>query len=317
MTLTVTDLFSPGFVAAGGEVATTSRTCQRWRRGRPSTRWADPDDRFDGRRYEVQPVDEAAAKAFVLEHHYAASYPAARFRLGLFEGGELVGVAVFSVPAQARVLTAALPALEPYQESLELGRFVLLDNVPGNGESWFLARAFTELRARGVRGVVSFADPVRRVASDGTVIAPGHVGWIYQASNAIYTGRGTARTLTVLPDGTTLHARSAQKIRRQERGHEHVQARLVALGASPRRPGDDPARWLAHALGQVDARRVEHGGCHRYVFPLGRNRRERARVLIGLAARAYPKTTDPAWVSDQLDLQSTGNGARVGRGDGR
>lgn len=287
-------LATPGFVSAGGEITTTSRACQRWRRSRPSTRWADPDDRFDGRRYEVHPVDEAAAKAFVLQHHYAASYPAARFRWGLFEGGELVGVAVFSVPAQARVLTAALPDLEPYRESLELGRFVLLDSVPGNGESWFLARAFTGLRARGIRGVVSFADPVRRVASDGTVVAPGHVGWIYQASNAVYTGRGTARTLTVLPDGTTLHARSAQKIRRQERGHEHVGARLVGLGASPRRPGDDPARWLARALGQVEARRVEHGGCHRYVFPLGATQRERDRIRIAPATQPYPKQRDEA-----------------------
>ncbi len=45
----------------------------------------------------------------------------------------------------------------PYTESLVCSRFVLLDECPGNSESWFLAR----LLARGVRGVVSFADPVR------------------------------------------------------------------------------------------------------------------------------------------------------------
>lgn len=101
----------------------------------------------------------------------------------------LVGVAVFGVPVQRAVLSSALPTLEPYRESQELSRFVLLDEVPANAESWFLARCFGELRDAGVRGVVSFADPVPRRAADGTVLAPGHVGIIYQAAGAAYAGR--------------------------------------------------------------------------------------------------------------------------------
>ena len=40
--------------------------------------------------------------------------------------------------------------------TVELGRFVLLDSVAGNGETWFLARSFEILRKHAIVGVVSF-----------------------------------------------------------------------------------------------------------------------------------------------------------------
>jgi hypothetical protein len=62
---------------------------------------------------------------------------------------------------------------------------------------------------------VVFSDPVERRRADGTVIMPGHVGVIYQASNAVYTGRGTARTLALLPDLTNLAGARACRPRRE------------------------------------------------------------------------------------------------------
>ena len=278
------------------EVATATDRCQRWRDGQHA--WRRPaDGGFDRSRYTVAPVPESAAKRFVETQHYSRSYPAASRRYGLFDTAPdapaLVGVAVYGIPVQAKVLTAALPSLEPYRQSLELSRFVLLDDVPANGESWFLARCHRELLDVGVRGVVSFADPVARRAADGSIIAPGHCGTIYQASNAAYTGRGTARTLTVLPDGTVLNARAQSKVRRQEQGHEYVETRLIALGAPVPHPGQDMARWLAAALDAVHARRVRHRGNHRYVFRLGTTRRDREAVTLGLpTVPAYPKQPD-------------------------
>ncbi|WP_240529881.1 hypothetical protein [Streptomyces mangrovisoli] len=170
---------------------------------------------------------------------------------------------------------------------------MLLDACPGNAESWFLARCFEALLADGVRGIVSFADPVPRRTSSGVLVMPGHVGTIYAASNAVYTGRATARTVKVLPDGTVFD-RTAQKIRRQEQGHEYAVGQLVALGARRPQPGGDPALWLREALTTVGARNVHHRGAHRFVFRLGRTRREREEIELGLpAVRPYPKHPDP------------------------
>lgn len=280
------------------EIPTASAWCQRWRDRQHS--WRRPEDGgFDPRNYEVHAIDEATAKAYVVANHYSQTYPAAVHRFGLFDvvgdSPRLAGVAVFGVPVQAAVLTNALPDLEPFRTSQELSRFVLDDSCPGNSESWLLGRCFSELLVRGVYGVVSHADPVPRCDADGNRVVVGHVGRIYQATNAAYCGRATPRTLTLLPDGRVLSDRAAQKIRRQERGHEYVERQLIELGASVPRPGQDPSAWLHQALEEIGARRLRHRGVHRYVFRLGRNRRERERIRLGLPAiPVFPKLPDAA-----------------------
>ncbi|WP_259446189.1 DUF6262 family protein [Streptomyces geysiriensis] len=94
-------------------------------------------------------------------------------------------------------------------------------------------------------------------------------------------------------NGTVFHDRTAQKIRRQEQGHEYATAQLIALGAPRPRPGCDRARWLSEALAAVGARNVRHRGAHRWVFQLGRSRREREDVrLVVPSLKPYPKLPD-------------------------
>jgi hypothetical protein len=259
---------------------------QRWRGGRASYRPAG--EPIDTSRYEVAPIDGVGADnlagAFVTANHYAASMPAARERIGLYRGGALVGVAVFSHPAQDKVL-ACLPV--PKAEAVELGRLVLLDDVPANGESWFVAQAFVILRARNYTGVVSFADPVARSSVDGEVVKPGHLGLIYQASNALYAGLATARTLRLLPSGRVFSERTRSKIRGRERGWQHAVEQLVAAGArSPERTSvaADLHAWLKLELPRV-TRTLKHGGNHKYLFPLNQQVR---RHLYG-PWLPYPK----------------------------
>jgi hypothetical protein len=142
--------------------------------------------------------------------------------------------------------------------------------VPANGESWFIARAFELLRARGYTGVVSFADPVARSSVAGEVVKPGHIGGIYQASNALYAGLATARTLRLLPSGRVFSERTRSKIRGRERGWQHAVEQLVAAGArAPERSGlaADLHAWLKLELPRV-TRPLKHGGNLKYLFPL-------------------------------------------------
>lgn len=263
--------------------------CQRWAARTPTWRHTS-DGGFDADRYVVEQIDEAVAKAYIVANHYSGSYPASKYRFGLFDGPRLAGVLVFGIPASARVLTIPFPGLDPFIESVELSRLVLDDTVPANGESWFIARCFEEAAARGVRGVVSFADPVPRIVA-GHIIHPGHVGIIYQATNAQLCGRSTARTLTLLPDGQVLNDRAAQKVRRQDRGHDYVERHLVQLGARPLRSGEVPAAWLSAALEDVGAVQLRHRGNWRYCFRIG-TPAQRRRVHLALPAVPYPKTVD-------------------------
>lgn len=256
---------------------------QRWRARRDLYRPAG--EPIVTAHYEVAEIGHGEAKSFVEQNHYAHSMPAARWCFGLFWGGLLVGVTVFSVPTNDRTITSVLPGAA--LESVELGRLVLLDLVPANGESFFVARCFDLLRREGLVGVVSFSDPEPRTTAVGATIFRGHAGTVYQALNAVFTGRGTARTLRLLPDGGVFSARSAQKIRAGERGLRYAAAQLVRAGAPPidveRASEEERRAWLRAAVASV-TRPLRHGGCFRYVWAL--DRRARRHVPAGLP---YPK----------------------------
>ncbi len=159
-----------------------------------------------------------------------------------------------------------------------------------DGETFFLAQAFRLAAREGVRGIVSFSDPMPRVRADGTVLSPGHVGTIYQAANGWHTAdRGTPRTLLVGPDGRVLSDRALSKIRRQEPGYAYAERQLVGYGARPRQPAESPAWWLDTALTDAGIRRVRHPGNHRYLFRIRRTRAERSRVRFALPNAPYPK----------------------------
>ena len=272
--------------------------CQRWASRRASYRPAG--EPFDPRAFEVAAIpDDTTARAFVRRHHYSASYPAARFRFGLYSrrqrggGGHLVGVAVFSTPARAEVTTNWLRG-DPL-EHVELGRFVLLDHVRANAESWMIARCFDRLRHQGITGVVSFSDPCPRVlpGPDGRPerVFGGHVGTIYQATNAVYAGRSRARTLRLLaagPDrGRVFSDRTAAKLRAADRGHAGAAAQLVAAGADPPASAEPQAlrAWADLWVPRVCVP-MRHRGNHRYLHPL---RRDVLTRRAGRERQPYPK----------------------------
>lgn len=252
---------------------------QRWTARRPV--FVRPDgSTLRPHAWEVAELpDDTTARAFVEAHHYSGSYPAALRRFGLFHGADLVGVAVLSQPMH-------VDALRPFPRdaAMELGRFVLLDRVPFNAESWMARRCFEVLAREGLDGVVMFSDPESRVDVEGRTTFRGHYGTIYQASGAVYAGRATPRTLRLLPDGTVFSARTLSKIRARERGWRYGVEQLVAAGApAPANDGDLTA-WLRTVLPLV-TRTQRHGGNHRYLMPVSRLARRR---LDG-AGLPYPK----------------------------
>lgn len=263
---------------------------QRWRERKAIFR--RPDEQIRTADYEVAPIaEDATAKAFVEAHHYSGSFPAARFRFGLYRHGELAGVAVFSHPARDEVLTRVFSTGDAL-DSTELGRFVLLDGVKGNGETWFLARCFEQLKSEGLVGVVSFSDPFKRTDIEGNVVMPGHVGTIYQAANGRYLGRAKSETLRLLPNGQSISRRTLSKIRDGRKGWRYATEKLVAVGAlAPaclEHETPDLAElnaWLDGVLPKV-TRSVMHPGNHKYAWALAKKAK---RFLPEHNPALYPK----------------------------
>lgn len=257
-------------------------TVQRWTERRESRRPAGELIRPSA--YDVvEADDDATPRAFVERHHYSGSWVAARFRFLLYQRGNLSGAAVFSVPASGAAHRAVWPTLAP-SEAVDLGRFVLTDEVPGNGESWFIARCFELLRGRVV-AIASCADPVPRTTAAGVRVFPGHVGTIYQATNGRCTGRTRPTTLRLLPDGRVLSNRAQGKLIRHERGWQRAMQELVRFGADPLRDGEDALAWLRRWRAAL-TRPLRHHGNYRYLWCLDKRRR---RETLTAPAIAYPK----------------------------
>lgn len=256
---------------------------------------------YFGDRYAVEPIGTTnEAKAFVTTHHYSGSFPNDRFRYGMYEKSTsaLVGVAVLSIPSNDRTLTNVFPQLRPSYESLELGRFVLLDEVPNNAESWFLGRIKPLAKREGVLGILAASDPVPRTDADGKVLFSGHFGLIYQAINALYCGRQTKAVRWLLPDGRVFDGRTQNKVRNpdRDRGIEGVRRMLAGYGIDLPDAGQRFPDWMRELAEEGLLRPMRHPGNHRYAIPLD------SKVQIGLTVQQRPRGVDPVQAAAAIEL---------------
>ncbi|HET9062402.1 MAG TPA: hypothetical protein VFO62_03850 [Candidatus Binatia bacterium] len=248
-----------------------AETCQRWTEKHETRRPSGETIRASA--YDAIAIDPSTAVAFVRRHHYARECSSRSHTFGLYQRGELAGVAVFGALPSMNAHRKVFPTLGT-KVGVTLGRFVLVDSVPGNGESWFIARCFDLLRERGVVGVESCADPTR-----------GHIGTIYQATNGRYVGKTNPATRYLLPDGTELSNRAASKLTGGERGDGRAIAQLVSFGADAPQCGEDLVAWLRVWRARL-TKTVRHHGNHRYLWCLDRRAR---RAVLAAPSLPYPK----------------------------
>ena len=263
---------------------------QRWRDRRAS--FVPAASEIDPRTLSVDIIHtRRAAAPFVLAHHYSGTMPVCHLSVGLFRNGpggraSLVGVCAFSVPINyASVAKSA--GLNDRAAACDLGRLVLLDDVGGNGESFLVSRAFRLLRRERpeIVSVISYADPVRRVGSDGHIFLPGHVGQLYAVMGSRHVGRSSPRSDLLLPDGRPLSSRALSKIRANDTGQRYATEQILTAGAAPPHVGEARAAWLARLERSGFLRRRRHPGNHVYVFPLTK--------AVRLAARRVPAFAYP------------------------
>lgn len=267
--------------------------CMRWRKRRNA--WRPAGEVIDTSRYDVSVIPEAAAKRYVVENHYSRSFPAARLSVGLFrkrpfEKEALCGVAVYSVPAGKHVVRAWSGG--DLGDTVELGRLVLDDEVPGNGESFFVAASNRLMRQLlpGIKTVLSFSDPFPRSSVDGVIVKPGHLGVLYQALSARYSGRTKARTLVIAPDGSVVSERALSKLRADDVGAAYTYRQLVDFGAPHIESGESSADYVRRALEDGPFRRVRHPGNLGYLIAVGSNTDRRcARARWPGVALPYEK----------------------------
>ena len=145
-------------------------------------------------KYFIQTVTRKEYLPWLLKKHYAHRVPGISHAFGLYnEDSILCGVCTFGMPANYM----EMKAWEPFQ-LLELNRLVVNDGLPKNVLSFFVSSTLKQLPIPTV--VISYAD-----------ITSGHYGYIYQATNWLFTGFGGEKHW-ILKDGSVKCRRHHEKI---------------------------------------------------------------------------------------------------------
>jgi len=201
--------------------------------------------------YKVKKIESSLGKQFVKIYHYSHGIHNGPMCYGLFDDERLIGVCAFATPCSEAVC-ASVFGVEYKRSVTELHRLVLLDEVPKNAESWFISRALKALKKDrpNYNAVLSFADATQN-----------HIGIIYQATNAIYSGTSGKATFFLDADNRLRHPRqngvNITKEEAQERG------------------------WKP----------VKREGKHRYLYILGDNKKHKKELqkMLKLQPLPYPK----------------------------
>lgn len=213
--------------------------------------------------FEVDTIDKSMAKQMVLEYHYSGRCPGIKYTYGLYEGGTLVGCVVYSVPA-SYTLCNGVCGIEYRSQVIELARLVIT-TTSHNAASSLVGQSLAALQDHIV---VSYADCNEHV---------GHIGYIYQATNWLYTGQGNAEPVFVLECDHHSGLKAGTPISYTRR---HIDKKARDLGFN----------WLPNASSGPGLIKRKQVGKHRYIYFTGNKQFKRsARMALKYKVLPYPK----------------------------
>lgn len=207
---------------------------------------------------QVLPIAPEQTYDWLRRVHYAGRIPSISYAFGLYDGAELVGIITYGTPSSAP-LREGIAGKENARHVLELNRLCFAAPMK-NGASMLVSQSMKMLPKPSI--VVSYAD-----------IGQGHVGYVYQACNFIYTGLSAKRTDWKIDGMDGLHGQTIADMSRQAAGGER----------------GSRAAFMREKFG--DKFKVEdRARKHRYIFVTGR-KFDRQRLISALRypAEAYPK----------------------------
>lgn len=201
----------------------------------------------------VSRVSNSATYPFLIERHYAKRIPSLSHCFGLFRNNELIGVVTYGTPPSAPQRTGLLGP-DMAGVVLELNRLCLKYNR--KNEASFLVSQSLKMIPRP-SAIISYADT-----------AQGHIGTVYQATNALYLGLSAKRTDWCLKSKPGVHGLT-------------VADEFRGMG--------NRAKLMREKYGS-DFYLAERPRKHRYLFLVG-SRKDKKQMLSALRYQieGYPK----------------------------
>lgn len=154
----------------------------------------------------VLPIKHFEAEPWIMQKHYAKRMPSISYAFGLYEESVLVGVCTYGMPASP-FLCMGVCGKENKDIVIELNR-LCIETKTKNAASILVGRSLQMLPKPLV--VVSYADT-----------AQDHVGYVYQATNFLFTGTTKERTDMAGEEGQHSRHNKGNRNNRVDRSSKH------------------------------------------------------------------------------------------------
>ena len=142
----------------------------------------------------VRSINKFSYEKWILQKHYAKRLCSVSYAFGLYIEKMIEGVITFGMPPSS-TLAESICGKEYAKYVLELNRLTISENLPKNTLSQFVSKSIKLLDKPKI--IVSFADQ-----------NVGHSGYIYQATNFIYTGTSSNTYQYIDKNGDEFHFRN-------------------------------------------------------------------------------------------------------------
>lgn len=144
--------------------------------------------------YKVIMLKNGEQNQWLLKKHYAKRLPSISYAFGLVDDEKIVGVCTFGFPPNFNYNNGKCIFNDHEVMTLELNRLVMNVVEVKNLLSFFVSQCIKLLPKP--MALVSYADPNQN-----------HHGYIYQATNWIYTGVSTPKKRYIFEDGSSFDIR--------------------------------------------------------------------------------------------------------------
>ena len=205
--------------------------------------------------YTVRKIMSFECREWFLKKHYAKRLPSTSYAYGLYKDN-LIGICSYGRPVAHTLVKSAFTG--KFQDTfLELNRLVVDEGLKKNVLSFFVSQTLKKLPSPNV--IVSYADTSQN-----------HHGYIYQATNWIYTGL------------------SAKRFDYKVKGLEHLHSASL-MDHAGRGVTKDKVLKLKKMYGDR-LYTLDRPRKHRYFYVLG-NKKQRKEMIRNLAYKVepYPK----------------------------
>jgi hypothetical protein len=144
--------------------------------------------------YKIESIPKSQTYDWLLNKHYAKRIPSISYAFGLYKDKVLRGVCTFGSPP-SNALCIGVCGKDYSSSVIELNRLCVDEMSEKNITSYFLSSCLKRLPTELI--IVSYADT-----------SMNHHGYIYQATNWIYTGLSAKRTERYDPDNPNKHSKT-------------------------------------------------------------------------------------------------------------